>query len=326
MKSLLLAFLTAGVLSGQAAPEGDIILIPFQVTQRNAFVADLEPEEIELRIDGKLQKPAVFEGPRTRPRTIPTDVIFLFDCDRIVIANSGLGPRLFHEHLLNGRDHVRVAVYGFSGGLVRLAEPTRDEAVLRKAMEASYFVHPLGTFLLDHISQVANDAAGQGRAVRMLVALSDGVSDTADASQSAKRQRFEATVVAAQRANLSVHPIVLKQPFGAQAASSGSTVTPSRGGIPRAGSAEDMATQADLRSLGDFTNLASATGGQSQEVLSGTGFLPGLLKSIGRLVQDNYVLGFVPVRSDPPKRHRVELALKDKGRGRVIVGIRNLTY
>lgn len=326
MRFTLLAFLTVGVLLGQAAPPDDIILIPFQVTQRNAFVTDLQPDEIELRIDGAAQTLAIFEGPRTQPRTIPTDVILLFDCDRTVVANSGLSPRLFHEHLLDGRGHVRVAVYGFSGGLVRLTEPTRDEAVLRKTLDASYFVHPLGTFLLDHISQVAADSAGQGRAARMLVVLSDGVSDTADASQSAKRQRFDATVLAAQRANMSVHPVVLKQPFGVQAGTSSSTATSSRGGIPRAGAIEDMASQTDLRSLGDFINLASATGGQSQDVLAGSGFLPGLLKSIAKLVQDNYVAGFVPVRSDPPKRHRVELALKNKNRGRVVVGIRNLIY
>jgi hypothetical protein len=327
MRAIGLVLLTAGVCLGQAAPADEILLIPFQVTQRDAFVADLSAEEVELRIDGTVQKPAVFEGPRTTPRTIPTDVIFLFDCDRTVVANSGLSPRVFHEQLLDGREHVRVAVYGFGGGLVRLTAPTRDEAVLRKTLDASYFVHPLGTFLLDHIREVVGDLAGQGRAVRMLVVLSDGVSDTAEASQSAKRQRFEATVVAAQRANVSIHPIVLKEPFGTRAGTSASsTAAPSRGGIPRAGTAEDMAMQTDLRSLGDFTNLGSATGGQSQEVLSGSRFLPGLLKSIAKLVQDSYVVGFVPARSEPPKRHRVEIRLKDRNRGRVVVGIRNLTY
>lgn len=330
MRAALLLLIAAGALTAQTAPPEDIVLIPFQVTQKNAFVSDLQPDEIELRIDGAAQSLVLFESPRTQPRTIPTEVIFLFDCDRNTVANSGLASRLFHEHLLDGRDSVRVSVYGFSGGLVRLAEPTRDEAVLRKAMDAGFFVHPLGTFLLDFIRQIAEDASSRGRAVRLLVALSSGVSDTADASQAAKRQRFDATVLAAQRAGMSVHPVVLKQPFGIQAETSSPVTVPGapagRGEIPRAAAAADMAVQSALRSLGDFTNLASATGGQSQEVLAGTGFLPGLLKSVSKLVQDQYVIGFVPSRTDPPKRHRVELVLKNKNRGRIAVGIRNLIY
>ncbi|MCL6546248.1 MAG: hypothetical protein K6T61_13540 [Bryobacteraceae bacterium] len=330
MRAALILMVAAGALASQTAPPEDIVLIPFQVTQKNAFVTDLQPDEIELRIDGAAQKLILFEGPRTQPRTIPTEIIFLFDCDRNTVANSGLAPRLFHQYLLDGRDHLRVSVYGFSGGLVRLAEPTRDEAVLRKAMDAGFFVHPLGTFLLDFIRQIAEDASSRGPAVRLLVALSSGVSDTADASQAAKRQRFDATVLAAQRAGMSVHPVVLRQPFGIQAETSSPVTVPGpaagRGEIPRAAAAADMATQSALRSLGDFTNLASATGGQSQEVLAGTGFLPGLLKSLSKLVQDQYVAGFVPSRADPPKRRRVELVLKNKNRGRMAVGIRNLIY
>jgi len=314
------------VLQGQVALASDAILIPFQVNQKNAMVVDLTADEIELRVDGVAQKVSVFEGPRTQPRTVPTEVCILFDCDRTVVANSGLTPRVFHENLLDENDHVRVALYGFGGGLVQLAGPTRDEAVLRKALDAGMFVHPLGTFLLDHIRQLVQEAASSGPAARMLLVVSDGVSDTAGASQLAKRERFDATVLAAQRSSTSLHPVVVKAPFGTQASTSSSAAASGRAGIPRAGAVEDMGVQTDLRSLGDFTNLASATGGQNQEVLGGSGFLPGLLKSVSKLVRDNYVVGFVPVASDPPKRHKIELTLKNKNRGRVIIGVRNLTF
>lgn len=330
MRSALILLAAAGVLAAQSAPPQDLVLIPFQVTQKNAFVTDLQRDEIELRIDGAVQELVLFEGPRTQPRSIPTEVLFLFDCDRNTVANSGLVPRLFHESLLDGRDHVRASVYGFSGGVVRLADSTRDEAVLRKAMDAGFFVHPLGTFLLDFIRQIAEEFAARGPAVRMLVVLSDGVSDTAEASQAAKRQRFDNTVLAAQRAGMSVHPVVLKEPFGVQAETSSPVQVPGsaagRGSAPQMTAAAERATQSALRSLGDFTNLAPATGGQSQEVLAGTGFLPGLLKSVAKLVQDQYVVGFVPSRADPPKRRRVEISLKNKSRGRMVVGIRNLIY
>lgn len=330
MRSALILLGGAGVLASQSAPPQDLVLIPLQVTQKNAFVTDLQRDEIELRIDGAVQELVLFEGPRTQPRSIPTEVLFLFDCDRDTVANSGLVPHLFHESLLNGRDHVRASVYGFSGGLVRLADSTRDEAVLRKAMDAGFFVHPLGTFLLDFIRQIAEESAARGPAIRMLVVVSNGISDTAEASQAAKRQRFDHTVLAAQRAGMSVHPVVLKEPFGVQAETSSPVQVPGpapgRGSAPQMAAAAERATQSALRSLGDFTNLAPATGGQSQEVLARTGFLPGLLKSVAKLVQDQYVVGFVPSRADPPKRRRVELALKNKSRGRVAVRIRNLIY
>lgn len=330
MRSALILLAAAGLLAAQPAPPQDLVLIPFQVTQRNTFVTDLQRDEVELRIDRAVQELVLFEGPRIQPRSIPTEIIFLFDCERTTVANSGFAPRLYTQVLLEGRDHLRVSIYGFAGGLVRPADSTRDEAVLQKAMDAGFFVHPLGTFLLDFIRQIAEESAARGPAVRMLVVLSDGISDTAEASQAAKRQRFDNTVLAAQRANLSIHPIVLKEPFGVQAETSASVQAPGpasgRGSAPQMTAAAERATQSALRSLGDFINLAPATGGRSQEVLAGTGFLPGLLKSVAKLVEDQYVVGFVPSRADPPKRRRVELALKNKSRGRVAVGIRNLIY
>ena len=325
MKMAIL-FLAALAAYSQAPPastspsDANLVLIRFQVSQKKGqFVADLRPEEIEVREDGAAQKIGLFQGGTLSPRTIPTEVIFLFDCDRNALSAGTLSPRVFHENLLDQQKNVSVSIYGFSGGMVRFAAHTRDQAALKKAMDSGLFVHPLGTYLLDHIRELADDAAKSGRAVRMLVALSDGESDTGSSlSQAAKRDQSDAAVRAAQGANMALYPVLLKQPFGSQASSGGSDSFARGGG---SGSSFDA-----LRSIGDFTNLSSATGGDNFDALSGTNFLPSLIKSIAKLSADDYVVGFELHSSGAEKRHKVEVVLRDKNRGKVVGGTRILVH
>ena len=329
MKMAIL-FLTALVAYSQAPPastspsDANLVLIRFQVSQKKGqLVADLRPEEIEVREDGAAQKIGLFEGGTLSPRTVPTEVIFLFDCERSALSAGTLSPRVFHENLLDQQKNVSVSIYGFSGGMVRFAAHTRDEGALKKAMDSGLFVHPLGTYLLDHIRELADDAAKSGRAVRMLVVLSDGESDTGSSlSQASKRDQSDAAVRAAQGANMALYPVLLKQPFGSQASSGGSDSF-ARGGGSRgaSGSSSDA-----LRSIGDFTNLSSATGGDNFDALSGSNFLPGLIKSIAKLSQDDYVVGFELHSSGAVKRHKVEVVLRDKNRGKVVGGTRTLVH
>lgn len=121
---------------------------------------------------------------------------------------------------------------------------------------------------------------------------------------------------------MALYPVLLKQPFGSQA-SSGSSDSSARGGGSRGASGSSSEA---LRSIGDFTNLGSATGGENFEALSGTNFMPGLIKSIAKLSQDDYIVGFNLSSSGAAKRHKIEVVMRDKNRGKVAGGTRILVH
>jgi hypothetical protein len=88
----------------------------------------------------------------------------------------------------------------------------------------------------------------------------------------------------------------------------------------------DSSDQSALRSVGDFSNLGSTTGGKSFEALSNIDLLPEILKSISKLIQDDYVAGFNPSPTGGGKRHKVEVVLRDKSRGKIIGGSINVAH
>jgi VWFA-related protein len=315
MKKLVLLLAALTVVA--AAADGGLVLVRFQVISKQGQpVTDLRPEDIEVREDGASRKLAMFEGGTTHPRTVPTEIAFMFDCSGTTFAAGALDPRVFHENLLDQNERAAVSIYGFSGGLVRLSALTRDPARLKKAMDSALFAHPSGTFLLEQIGLALSDVASSpGPAVRLLVVISDGQGDGATTSNAARQERYAATVQVAQNAGVSLYPVLLREPFGLQASARGATAAPS--------SSESQMT---LRTVGDFTNLASATGGSKFEVLSGTGLLPGILKSIAGEIRNDYVAGFQPASSGQPKRRKIEVVLRDKNRGKLAGGERTLVH
>lgn len=332
MKRMVL-FLTALTALGQAPPaatpdaDTDLALIRFQVTpQKGKPVTDLTPGDIEIRVDGAPQKVAFFQGGSVHPRTIPIQLSLLLDCNRTALSSGTLNPKVFQEGLLNEFPNLSIAIYGFPSGLTRIRAQTRSEEELGKALESPLFVHPLSTFLLDHISRVMIDASSTpGVAVRMLAILSDGKSDQGSSSETAEQERYQRTVGIAQQTNISLYPVLLLAPLGAQDTASSSSRSSSSRSSPQT-SSSDISSSTMLRSVGNFTNLGAATAGKKIEVMPGGNLLPTVLKWIGDQIRNEYVAGYQPSLSPEKKRHKSEVVMRNKDRGRITGGTLTLMY
>jgi VWFA-related protein len=332
MRQLVL-FLCAMTAIGQAPPAAappatsNPLIVRFQVEPKKGQPAtDLAPADIEIREDGVPQPVVLFEGGRAR--TLPVHVYLVFDCERSALAGIPLEPALLQENLLNAHQNVAIGIYGFSGAPVRLTAPTRDPARLKKALDAAVFPHAATTFLFDHIQTVVLDTATTGPAIRMLVILSRAQPGAAGGPHSSERDLFDPTVRIAQESSVTVYPVLLRSPFGSQASDSNTTTSASaRGGASSPNTMTEYSPdQSILRSVGDFNNLGSATGGHSSEALSNTNFLPGVLQWISKVIEDDYVAGFNPTSSGGGKRHKVQVVLRNKNRGKLIGGSINVVH
>jgi VWFA-related protein len=299
------------------------LIVRFQFEPKKGQPATgLAPADIEIREDGVPQPAVLFEGGRAR--TLPVHVFLVFDCERSALAGVPLEPELLQEDLLNAHENVAIGIYGFSGTPVRLTAPTRDPARLKKALDAAVFPHSPTTFLFDHIQTLLLDAPATGPAIRMLVVFSRAQPGLAGGPHSSERDLFDPTVRIAQESGVSVYPVLLRSPFGLQASDSNATTSASARGPNTM--TEYSPDQSILRSIGDFKNLGSATGGQSSEALSNTNFLPAVLKSISKLIEDDYVAGFNPASTGGRKRHKVQVVLRNKNLGRIIGGSINVVH
>jgi VWFA-related protein len=335
-------FLTAMAALGQAPPAANTgastnpALIRFQVAPKKGQpVDDLRPEDIEIRVDGAPQKVAVFQGGSVHPRTIPIEVSLLFDCTGTTLSAGSLSPRLFSDSLLDEFPNVSISIYRFSGGISRLITRSHDQAALRKAMDSPLYVHPLSTFLMDHIGQVELDAASSpGPAVRILVVFSSGLSDDGSSTDTHEQQRYQRTLEIAQQTGVTVYPVILMEEVGPQAGSQGAitmTRPPSTrtmmivSGVEKEIGLSDSASSRQ-RTIGNLTNLSSATGGKKIELLSDGNVMPAALKWIAEQIRNEYVAGYEPLPSGEKKKHKAEVVMRNKDRGRINGGARTLLY
>jgi VWFA-related protein len=331
MRKIVL-LLAAAIAPGQSPPpapagaDTNLVLFPFEVApQRGQPVNDLRPEDIEIRVDGTPQKVAFFQGGNLYPRSVPIELALLLDCTSPSLSVGTLSPRVFHERLLDEFPHMSIAIYGFNAGLSRFAALTRSPEELNRALGAPMFVHPVSTFLFDHISRVMIDAASTpGPAVRMLAVFSDGRSDVGSTSATAEENRNARAVAIAQETGITVYPVVLIAPLAVQ------TITtppspPRTSTVPGPQLSAPDTTPA-LRTLGNFTSLGAATGGKRIEVLTGGNMLPNTLKWIAEQIRHDYVAGFQPSVSGEKKRHKIDVRMRNKNRGRIDGGTRTFLY
>lgn len=321
--SLLLAFAQPAWQSGSQLPgqppadeasavtfraETNLALVRFQVVaKKNDFVTDLRADEIELREDGIPQKIASFQGGRLNPRTSPIDIHLLFDCSGSIQQARLLDPHIFSANLLDEFAHVRIAIWGFSGkSLVYFTAPTRDANRLNGAMEAVRGMQPGATPLYRSLAEVASRlASAGGDSIRMIVVVSDGLDDS-------KKDDAERT---AQSAGIEVFPVLV----GAQA--DAASLEASR--IPET-------LQGTLQIMGArrsaFIGLAGFTGGRAFEF---PGESPGdlldqVLKRMAAEIRYDYIVGYSPVSTGSGKPRKVQVVLKDKNRGRIVGGVRDV--
>jgi hypothetical protein len=279
----------------------------------------LTADDIELREDSVAQTIVFFQGGGKDSHSVPVNIFLLFDCASVTVQAGSLDTSVFQD-LLSAHPNAQVGIYGFRGGAARLAPLNRDADRLRKALDTPLFVHPTGTLLLEHIKQVSVDAASQGRGINLLVIISAAEPDAVQLSATGTRELFDGAVKVAQEAGVVIYPVLLKSPFGVTASDSNSSVGTGRGSsLPTSGTDS-------LRSVGDFKNLGPATGGEAIEVLGGSGFLPGVIKRLSKILQEDYFAGFVPTSTGGGKRHKVEVVLRDKNRGKIENGSRNIVH
>ena len=298
--------------------ETNLALLRFQVSpKKGEFVTDLRPEDIVVKEDGVAQKIAVFEGGRFYPRTVPVEITLLFDCSGSMASAGLINPHVFGPNLLDEYENVRLAIYGFSDDVTRLTTPTRDPETLRKATGGVLMLPHGDTPLFRTIGAVAREAAGTpGNAIRWMVIFSDG--ESYPASDTAL---WGKALNDAQDLGVNLYPVTLEGPRTVSSALSAQPQPLEMAApMPRAGL--DGAV-----SRGRFEELGKLTGGQSFHEVVSTGVLPGILRSLGRQIRFEYVVGYYhPAGGGSSKRRNVTVNWSGRSRGEILGGTRTVVY
>jgi VWFA-related protein len=339
MRALALAFLLSYGLLGQstaADPQDsstfrsntELALVRFQVKpKRGELIRDLRPEDIELLEDGIPQKVAVFEGGKVFPHKAPLEITLLFDCSGSVRGAGTLNPYIFHKNLLDEYENASIAIYAFSGNLVRIAPPTRDPETLQHAMNQVLAVPTGDTPLFEAIGETLRQSAVRPGVVRMLIVLSDG-----ESTRPGDMSKVKPAIRVAQESGVSVSPVVLVNPGRQEIAVAETTGRPPMRNMGSNGPI-DSGMPVPSRSLGQnppapgsvkaYLDLADATGGQKFEEIASTQVLPRVLKRIAQQMQFDYVAGYYPDRvTDLKAPHAVQVVLRTKERGTILGGTR----
>ena len=309
---------------------GGPALIRFQVApQKGKPVTDLGPGDIEIYEDGQKREVVLFEGGSLHPRTVPTVLSLLIDCGRSDLASGKVDAAVFKKGLLDEFPHLSVAVYGFASGPARLAARTRNEADLTKALSAPLLVHPLSTFLMDHVSRVLIDAAaGAGPAIRIVSVFSTGRTDQGASSATAEEQRYQRALSIAQQTGVAVYPVLLIPRLAAQDSTPGAAPlearSSTRGPQPMLGA--DISTDTRLRTVGNFVNLGASTGGKKIEIPAGGNMLPTAVNWLAEQLRNEYIAGFQPTTGEEKRRHNLEVVMKNKDRAKITGGTLTLVY
>jgi VWFA-related protein len=274
--------------------ETNLALVSFQVvTKKNAFVADLRADEIELREDGVPQKVALFEGGRLNPRVSRMEAHVLFDCSGSMLDMGIRRPVEFHASLLDEFPNLQLGIWGFSGPtLSRFATPTRDAAALQKALDGVREMRQGSTPLYGSLAAAAQQlAASPGDTLRLIVPISDGHTLFEKATQAD-------AVRAARSAGIPIYPVLIHMyPY------------PDR-----------------VQSI--FVELGSLTGGQAFEFpnIPPDNLVDVVLKRLAEQIRYSYTVGYYPDSSGKSRPHEVQVVLKNSSRGSVVGGMRSVQH
>ena len=295
----------------------------FHVVQKDRYVDDLRPEDIQLLEDGKPQKLAVFEGPRTGRRT-PVEILLLFDASLSVMNIGLLDPFAIKETLLDGiGGHVSVAVYAFANRWKRFVKPTREISQLKSALNGVFDFTHAGTRLYESIISTARDAAESGgNASRLMVVFSDGFATTKMPPRDAARM--------AAFYGVSLYPVVLgHQRVLRQAMGGGGGGGPmGRRGIPDANTVNRQADARDKEmQIQEFADLGGLTGGRSFDPpVVNSVIVREIMRAVAVQVQMQYVAGYYPISAGEKRTHHTQVKLVRKDAGRLRGGVRTVLH
>lgn len=318
------------VADGQLTPEAvaapvfkadsGLALVPFRVSYHRALVNLLTADHVRLLEDGVTTKIALLEGGPSAKRTIPVDVLLLFDCRRSVIDAGLLNPDVVEPHLLDGLDQVRIAVYGFSDRTVRLSRPSNNVEEIGRALKFVSHIPTGGTPLYRALFETIQDAKQPGeQAIRKVVIFSDGLAGEKGAAF------FNEAVQLATQNGIAVYPVALVTQDTSQVRMNVDPAQPPSGQRPRMRlNAHDIYI---ANQISTFLSLAEATGGRGfRRFRSSGGVLGDVLRTIASDVNSEYVVGFYPAEHAEKRPHRVQVILLNTTARLVSGGTRTLVY
>ena len=264
--------------------ESNLVLLRFHVIHKRGYAVDLTPEDFRIEEDGKQQEVSVWDSPGLSTRKLPFELILLID-------NSGTVEGLIDysslvRTLIAGlREGAFLSVYSFSHDLRCLARPTRDLAVLDRALKAALGPPGFGTRLFAAVESVCETSAvSEAGGVQTVLIISDGLASDVGRRKSA--------VVAAQKYGIRLYPILISQGAPAQSQVFGP--------------------------VEQFARLGEETGGRSF-VLSGSGYaaMKAILDNVVVESRTEYVVGYRTAAGPGSGKHRARVRLLRADVGRV---------
>ena len=312
-----------------------LIQVRFHVIGKDRYFTGLKPEDVVLLEDGVPRPFTVFENALTGLDSAPVELTLLFDTSASVADAGLLDPLAFKEMLLDTLGDVRIAVYGFGRDMTEFTTPTHDYIQLTAAFAAVRDGHstgrrielrlppkrlrPIGsgnTWLYEAvIAGIRAAGATPGDAPRMILVFSDGFGDTSSTAQDAAD--------ADREFGIPVYPVIL-----------GHRDLTERLRIAQQNMRPEQVTSPDMLYLHalearieDFARLADLTGGRSFDPPEmNLAVLRQVLRNMVALVRTEYTVGFVPPAAAAPRKHNLEIRLRDKNVGKVHGGARTVVH
>lgn len=347
MKYLTTFLLTLPLTAQQDTPvfrtETTLATVHFHVVQGKKYVDNLKAGDLVLLEDGKPRKITFFEGGPNSRRTVPLELILMFDTSGSVVQPGLLDMVTYRKRLLDGQDNVRIAVYGFDSVVRKYTKPTRDAELLagvfaklsdfRANRNRGVPRIPLtlppgrkkamgGTWIYEAVNAVMEDAIKTpGNPTRMLVVISDGL-PTTDAKP-------EDSVPLAKEHDIHIYPVVLghwKLAERMQRRQANQHVN-RKGMVAPQGqaAANDEMKERDML---NFASLGELTGGRSFDPRElNTETVEVILRFLQGQMLYEYVAGFSPESSNgEPKKHKIEVKLARRDLGKITGGSRTLVH
>lgn len=273
-----------------------LVLVRFQVVpKRGQLIRDVQMNDIAVLEDGVPQPIAVFQGGRSSPQTVPTEIHLLFDCSSSVARAWHIDPRVIDDNLLSEYPHVSLAIWGFAAHLYYILKPTRDTSRLAEAMRAPCEPDIYDqTALYNAITQViAEVAKPSGGIIHLIVPISDGIAYLDAGTR-------EKTVQAANNTGVAIFPVLLGR---------------------------NIINSADPLDPQLFRSLGESTGGSAIDFTHGRppNILATILSRIARDIRNDYVTGFYERSPTNDKQsHKIRIVLKNGKLGTLVGGTRSL--
>ncbi|MDE0263107.1 MAG: hypothetical protein OXJ37_11955 [Bryobacterales bacterium] len=329
--------------------ESGLVVVPLHVYKSRKSVRGLGMQAFELVEDGMVQDIAFVEGPGglddpAIAQAVPIEIMLLVDSEETTKIDFLDKRKIRHSFFEGVRDNVAISVYGFAGGLKRLAGPTRDIAKIQIGFEMAYSSGYGHIPILDAIIAAARDAATRIRnASRKLVVYSRGLDPWIFGAAAHAALDFEIPVYdlvvnpqepsAIERTTLysfRSYPLLLGRPGPRfQAAPQEFPVGRYQNlrsvpfhkccplGMEMIRVHKRMGLDAPYRA-----NSRSADPKHRKSML-----VRAYLESLARLAQDEYFVGYHPIpKGDEPVARQVEVRLKNKRIGQLFGGKRVIIY